>query len=288
MNKNTIESCFLPSGLNFGTGGVRAKMNLGTSVLNKYTYAQLTYALAKYLKNKYKSRNITVVIGHDNRLNSDTFTLVTAEVLTSFGIKVILFPNNELVPTPLVSFTIRNNKATAGIVITASHNPKEYNGFKIYDENGCQATEEITGKISSFINRTINILDIKYKPNPKLISYVAEDIYVKYFKSNTNTIVNKKIINIDKKQPVVFTGHHGTTSKLMPYFLNKYLNFNILPVREQCEHDPNFTNSPFPNPEDYKSFDKAIKYANKIGSNICIGTDPDGDRIGVCIKHNGI
>jgi phosphomannomutase len=287
MKDDEIESSFMERGLSFGTGGVRAKMGYGTSVLNMYTYAQLADAFANYLVKKYHSNNFKVVIGHDNRKYSDEFTKKVADVLTSFGISIILFPNNELVPTPLVSFAIRTTKAKAGIVITASHNPKEYNGFKIYDENGCQATEEITHKVSQIVNKPIDILKLNHKPNPSLIAYASKNIYDQYFRSCIGTIINKSIINIKKSLPIVFTGHHGTASKLMPLFLNKYLHFNVLPVKEQCKYDLNFTNSPLPNPEDTNSFDNAIKYAEQIGSEICMGTDPDADRVGVCIKHKG-
>jgi phosphomannomutase len=259
-------------------------MGMGTMKMNRFTYTQLSYTYGKYLVNKF-GKNKTVIIGHDNRLNSDTFAILCANVLTSFGLKPLLFKNNKLMPTPIISYAIRQTKSIGGIIVTASHNPKEYNGFKVYNPDGGQVLPDVVEQITKYMCKPIDILDIVYKPNKKLIGYVNDSLINKYMNDVQAALVDKSVTRKTKSFPIVFTGHHGTSCKLIPIFLKK-LKFNVKPVIKQCFYNPNFINSPVSNPEDFKSFDLAIKQANKIKSKIIIGIDPDADRMAVCLKHH--
>jgi phosphomannomutase len=271
--------------MSFGTAGVRGKMGMGTMRMNRFTYANLTQAYAKYIVDKF-GKNKSVVVGHDNRLNSDQFSMLAAEVLSSFGIKVLLFAKNQLMPTPIVSYAIRQTKSVGGLIITASHNPKEYNGFKAYHDDGGQILPPVAKAIVKNFKKPREILELTYKPQTKLISYLSNDIVNKYFTDAQRVLINQKKLLTSKKFPVVLTAHHGTACKLLPKFLSQ-LHFNVKPVPAQMFYSPTFVNSPISNPEDIKSFDLSIKQADKIKSDICIGVDPDADRMAVCIKHQG-
>jgi phosphomannomutase len=271
--------------MSFGTAGVRGKMGMGTMRMNRFTYANLVQAYAKYIISTY-GKNKTVVIGHDNRWNSDTFALLAANVLSSFDIPVLLFAKNQLMPTPIVSYAIRQTKSVGGLIITASHNPKEYNGFKAYHNDGGQILPPVAKAIVKELKKPSAILNITYQAKPKLISYLTNDILNKYFKDVRHVLINKKELTQKKTFPVVLTAHHGTACKLLPKFLQQ-LRFNVKPVQAQMFYDPNFTNSPISNPEDIKSFVLSIKQAEQMKSKICIGVDPDADRMAVCIKHDG-
>lgn len=197
-----------------------------------------------------------------------------------------MFKNNELMPTPIISYAIRELKACGGIIITASHNPKDYNGFKAYNPDGGQILPDVAKQIEKLMPAPSKILDIKYKPNIKNICSISQSVVDSYLTKAKCAIVDQKIIKQKKSFPIIFTGHHGTSCKLLPKFL-KSLGFNVIPVKEQCYSDPMFTNSPSSNPEFADSFKLSIKYANKYKSKICIGIDPDADRMAVMINHNG-
>lgn len=278
-----IATYFSDNHLCFGTAGIRAKMGMGTNLMNRYTYQQFTIGYAKYLCNKYP-HNPTVIIGHDNRYHSDEFTKICANVLTSYGIKVYLFKNNHLIPTPIVSYLIREMNLTGGIIITASHNPKEYNGYKVYNHDGGQILPDVAKQIEKYMPPNHSILDIKITPNTKLIHEIDESYINHYFLAITKVLVNRDFLTTKKTYPVVVTTHHGTASNYLPSFI-KQLKFNVYPVKQQCIVDPAFTNSPLPNPEDPKSFDAAIKLADQHNAKICLGVDPDADRLAIMIKH---
>ncbi|MDE7433984.1 MAG: hypothetical protein K2M43_02550, partial [Mycoplasmoidaceae bacterium] len=224
-------------------------------------------------------------IGHDNRLNSKKYSLLCAKVLSSFGIKVYLFKNNQMVPTPIISYTIRQLRANGGIIVTASHNPKEYNGFKVYNPDGGQILPEVANEISKYMPKPDCILNIKYKPDLSKIVEIDDKYIDSYIFAARQVLVDLSIIDKKKTFPVIFTGHHGTSVQLLPKFL-KSLGFNVIPVKEQCYEDPNFTNSPSSNPEAKDSFDLAIKYAKKHKAKIILGIDPDADRMAVMINHH--
>jgi phosphomannomutase len=275
---------FADETMKFGTAGVRGKMGPGTTRMNRFAYANLTQAYAKYIVRQY-GKNKSIVVGHDNRMNSDVYALLAAKVLSSFGIKVLLFNKNSLMPTPIVSYAIRQTNSVGGLIITASHNPKEYNGFKAYHDDGGQILPDIAKMVEQHFIKPTELLDFEYTPKPKLISFLSNGIVEHYFKDAQCVLINRKELKEKKKYPIVLTAHHGTASKLLPKFLNN-LNFKIKPVRAQMFYSPTFVNSPISNPEDIKSFDLSIKQADQLHSDICIGVDPDADRMAVCIKHN--
>jgi phosphomannomutase len=281
-----VELYFSDKLLTFGTAGVRAKMGLGTQRLNRFTYTQLAIGYGQYIANTF-GPNATVVIGHDNRLHSKKYALLCARVLSSLGINVLLFGHNHLMPTPIVSYTIRATKASGGIIITASHNPKDYNGFKAYNPDGGQILPDVAKQITTHMPKPSEILNINYTPQYKRIDYLSNYlVYKRYFDDATKALINQVSIMYKKKYPVVFTGHHGTAAKLLPKFLKK-LHYHVKPVKKQSFYSSDFVNSPCANPEDPKSFDLAIKLANKVQSDIIIGVDPDADRMAIMIKHEG-
>jgi phosphomannomutase len=285
LSEQEIALYFSEKPLLYGTAGVRAKMGLGTQRLNRFTYAQLAYGYGRYVRNTF-GVNATIIIGHDNRLNSDSFAYLCAQVLSSLGINVLLFGRNRLMPTPIVSYAIRTVKASGGIIITASHNPSEYNGFKAYNPDGGQVLPKVAKKIEDYTPGASELLNINYATQNNRINYLSNHMVCKrYFEDATTALVNPVSTVFKKPYPVVFTGHHGTTVKLIPRFLAK-LRYHIKPVKKQSFYSPTFVNSPCANPEDPESFALAIKYAEKVHSNIIIGVDPDGDRMAIMIKHD--
>lgn len=279
-----INSYFCTKPLNFGTAGIRGTMGPGTGQMNEFTYTQYAIGYGKYIL-KHFPKNPAVVIGHDNRLNSDKFSLICANVLTSLGIKAYLFENNHLTPTPIISYCIRAINAVGGIIVTASHNPKEYNGFKVYNPDGGQILPEAADEITKYMPSCIGLTKLNIKPNKNLIRTLDESIVDSYFIMAQKALVNRDIVNHKKDYPIVITTHHGTASEYLPKFL-KSLNFNVLPVKEQCFPNPNFINSPSSNPEYFDSFNLATKLAEKNHAKIMLGIDPDADRMAVMVKHN--
>lgn len=288
MKVNELKKAFSNKELAFGTAGIRAKIGPGTQYLNDFVYQQMAIGYAKYIL-KQNHKNPTVVIGHDNRLYSDKFALVCAKVLIAYGINVLLFEDNKLMPTPIISYAITRFKASGGINITASHNPKTDNGFKAYNNLGAQILPCDAKIIIDNMPKSSSILSIELPKESKKgrISYIDyKKITTEYFKVVAqNAIINHKIFdshkNPIKKMPIVFTGHHGTTSKLMPAFL-RFLGFKkVYVVPSQQKIDPDFPGSPITNPEDDRSFDEAIKLAEKVGATIIFGCDPDGDRMAI-------
>jgi phosphomannomutase len=284
LTPQEIDAYFSEQPLVFGTAGVRGKMGMGTQRMNRFTYGQLASAYALYIQAKFPDPR--VVIGHDNRHNSDKFAELCADILSSYGIKVLLFKHNHLMPTPIISYAIRQTKSSGGIIITASHNPKEYNGFKIYNPDGGQVLPKVVDEITINFEKQDNIINYKFHPNRHLISQMDNKLIKRYFTDALSALVNTGFINVQKDYPIVFTGHHGTSSKLLPKFL-KSLKFNIKPVRSQCFYDAEFTNSPISNPETIDSFAASFAYANSLNAKICIGVDPDADRMAIAIKKDG-
>ena len=266
--------------ISFGTGGIREIMGVGTNRINKYTISLITQGLSNHLKEKHKNSEISAVIAFDCRNNSIEFAKQTANILTANGIKTFIF--NELAPTPLLSFAIRKLKCSCGIIITASHNPKEYNGYKVYDKSGAQITPPQDRDILNHIN-SINISDINFKSKPILINKLDKQIDKEFISTSVKYIPD---INIKetKNIKIVFTPLHGTSIRIIPKLL-EYAGFNSINIlKSQSTPDGNFTNASSPNPEEKKSFDKAIELSKNIDGNIIIATDPDADRIGIVIK----
>ncbi len=275
LDNKEIEECFYKE-LSFGTGGIRAIMNPGPNKLNIYTIRKNTEGYARYVNDQ---NGKAVVIAYDNRHNSDKFALEAAKVLSSHGIMVYLF--DTLRPTPELSFAVRYLKAFGGIVITASHNPPEYNGYKIYDKYGCQCVLRDTNKIAKYIESVDDLLSIKINPNDSLIKYIGENVDNAYYKV-LETVQERPELN--KNIKVVYTPLHGTGHIPIKVMLEK-LGYNYNAVEEQCNPDPNFSNVRSLNPENKDAFNIAIKLAEKEAADLIVATDPDCDRLGIMVRH---
>lgn len=283
MSEDDINRFFTDDKMTFGTAGIRATMGPGTNQINTFTYQQMAEGFARWLL--LTKENPSVVVAHDNRKNADFYSKVVAKVLTSFGIKVIFFPNNELKATPITSYAIRMAKADGGIIITASHNPKNYLGFKVYNSFGAQILPDDANKIVALMPENNTILDNEYAINNDLIEYFDNSITESYFKDATKCLIHT---DVDKEKifPIIFTAHHGTASHDLPNFLNTLGYKNVIKVEQQCVPDSNFTYSPISNPEDKRSFELSLKYAEKNKSDIMLAVDPDSDRLAVAVLHD--
>ncbi len=283
-NEDEIKESFYDE-LTFGTAGMRGIIGAGTNKMNIYTLRRANYGYGQFLKNKYHE-NISVVIACDNRIYSKEFADECVKVLSTFGIKCYIF--EDIMPTPVLSFAIRYLNANGGIVITASHNSKEYNGYKIYDDNGCQLIPELASEVINNMNYCpdyfeIKVNDLDYCKKNNLLEFVSEEVVDNYINLITNLSTIKNIKKNDFT--IIFSPLHGTTTKIATNILKK-LNYCYVAVEEQCNNDPLFSTVEFPNPEDHNALSLSIKYAKKYNADICFATDPDGDRIGVSVKNN--
>lgn len=284
LSSEEIEDAFYKE-LSFGTAGMRGIIGLGTNRMNKYTIRKANYGYGKFLKDKYKE-NISIVIARDNRFKSDEFMEECIKVLSTFNIKCYIF--EDITPTPILSFAIRNLNANGGIVITASHNSKEYNGYKIYDENGCQLIPEYANKVIDNMKECpdyfdIQFNDLNYCKEKKLYEYVPDYVIDNYMRMLLSIPINDSISKENFK--IIFSSLHGTTGKFANNILKK-LNYEFKTVEEQLIPDPNFSTVCYPNPEDINALSMSIEYAKKYNADICFATDPDGDRIGIAVKNN--
>lgn len=277
LNPKEIEDSFYQN-LEFGTGGIRGIMGVGTNRLNKYTLGKATQGLSNYLKEQFCDK-ILVVIAYDVRNNSKEFARLVADVFTANGIYVYLFENFR--PTPELSFAVRYLKCQAGIVLTASHNPPEYNGYKVYFDDGAQVAppheENIIRKIHD-----LDFSDINFDGNEKLITIIGEEIDEQFMKMCLEFGSYKTDANSNLK--VVFTSIHGTTIAIIRKILQK-AGFNFFIVEEQSVPSGNFPTVKSPNPEDPESLKMAIEKAYQVNADLVVGTDPDGDRLGVAARN---
>ena len=280
-NEDQLEDSFYKN-LEFGTGGMRGLMGVGTNRINKYTLGKNTQGLSNYLMKVFKS-NISVAIAYDCRNNSKELAKVVADVFSANNIKVYLF--SDLRPTPELSFALKHLKCQCGIVLTASHNPPEYNGYKVYWEDGGQIVPPEDQNIINEINK-LGYREIKFKSNSNLIEYIdkeVDDVFIKNSIQNGKLSDNKEIKN---KLNIVFTSLHGTSITLIPEVLKKAGFNNVYIVEEQKIPDGNFPTVKSPNPEETEALDMALKLGNKHNADIVIGTDPDGDRFGIAVRNN--
>ncbi len=271
--------------LNFGTAGLRGKILWGTNSINDYTIAKATYSFGKWLLNTYAAdaTKYGIVVAHDNRRFGVHYSLIVASVLAEMKIPVFLFKENQPCPTPLLSYTVVNNKFVGGINITASHNPPSDSGFKVYDALGKQLANKETTKIQEISNGVENIFTIPRLENKE--QYLDESYFDNYLDRIKKEIPFIKIPT-KKDLKIVFCANNGTAAK----FARPLLDFSRVEyefVKEQEYPDENFTNTPHPNPQDIESYDLAKVYGDKSDADLIFATDPDADRFGIMIKHQG-
>ena len=268
--------------LEFGTGGLRGIMGAGPNRMNKYTIAKATKGYADYLKSRYKGE-ISVAIAYDSRNNSQYFSRVAAGVLAANGIKVYIY--NTLMPTPVLSFTAKHLGCNGGIVLTASHNPKEYNGYKIYDEKGCQLVPQFASQVITFVNavedlQSIEIMNFEDGVKNGIITEIGDDVLDAFLKE-----VKKQSIYEEKSDlKIVYTALHGTGNIPVRKALS---GMNVSIVKSQELPDGNFSTVRSPNPEEKDALTIAIEQAKLENADLVLGTDPDCDRVGTAVLHNG-
>ncbi len=271
--------------LEFGTGGLRGVLGAGTNRINKYIVRKTTQGYAEYVKKAGKEAcERGVVIAHDNRRFSVEFCRETAGVLAANGIKAYIF--DSLRPTPELSFAVRHMNAFGGVVITASHNPPEYNGYKLYDERGCQLIPEVNDLVVDEISKIEDPLTVKALTLDEagdLITVLGADVDESYYKAVMSICVCP---DVKKDIKIVYSPQHGTGNIPVRTVLDR-LGYNVIPVVEQCEPDTEFSNTQNPNPETDGAYVLAIEYAKKYDADIVITNDPDCDRLGVAVKRDG-
>lgn len=282
-DKKEIEDRFYKD-LEFGTGGLRGIMGAGANRMNKYTVGKATKGLCEYLKNEFAGEK-SVVIAYDSRNNSKAFAECAAEVLCYNGIKTFLF--EEIMPTPVLSFSVRYLNCNAGIVITASHNPKEYNGYKVYDKYGCQLVPQYADKVISYINNVKDIKSVKHMNLNMALSngyltYIGDEVLNSYISEVEKMAVYKETSDLK----IVYTPLHGTGNIPVRKVLSD-MSFDVSVVKEQAVADGNFTTVRSPNPEEKDALNMALEQAKRANADLVIGTDPDCDRVGVGVLHNG-
>ena len=281
MSEEELHEAFYTN-LKFGTGGMRGIIGPGTNRMNIYTLRKANNGYGNYLIKNFKKPS--VIIAYDSRHMSHEFAVDSANVLATMGIKVYLF--DRITPTPVLSFAIRHIQASGGIVITASHNPSQYNGYKVYDNDGCQLLPDAVNKVIKEINEGLDVFDMQlgnfdeYVSTGKII-YVGDNINNAYIEEVKKVSVFPKINKLGK---VVFTPLHGTGAYIGERLL-KELGYDYYCVTEQMIPDPDFKTVPSPNPEDHRAFDLAIKLAKEKGADLVLATDPDADRLGTAILH---
>mgnify|MGYP002507538555 CR=1 FL=1 len=283
MSEEEIDKFFSNNKLGFGTAGIRATAGPGTNQMNKFTYQQMSEGFSKWILNK--AADPVVIVAHDNRKNADYYAMVVAETLTSFGVKVILYKDNQIKATPIVSYSVRSANADGAIIVTASHNPKNYLGFKVYGRSGGQILDDDANEIIANMPECETIVNNRYTPNHDLISYFDDEITENYFLASHRCLI-KTELNREKSFPVILTPHHGTACYDLPKLLRSLGYSNIILAAQQANPDSNFTYSPSFNPEEKSSFNLSLKYAEKYGASIMLGVDPDSDRLAVAVKHN--
>ena len=272
--------------IEFGTAGMRGLLGPGTNRINLHTIRKANVGFAEYIcANGEEAKERGIAIGYDNRHMSYEFAMDSAKVLATYGIRSYVF--ESLRPTPELSFAVRHFNCFGGIMVTASHNPKEYNGYKLYDEKGCQLVPHLAQQVIDRVNAVEDELAINATPTAEqeaLITVIGKDVdeayYAEVLKIQMNPEVNKDNVKI------IFTPEHGTANVPVKELYTR-CGYNFVAVEEQCAPDPDFSNTPTPNPEEAGAYDLAIEYAKKEDADIILVCDPDADRMGVGVKHEG-
>lgn len=271
--------------LEFGTGGLRGIMGVGSNRMNIYTVGAATQGLSNYLNANFKDlEQISVVVGHDCRNNSRLFAEISADIFSANGIKVYLF--EDMRPTPEMSFAIRYLGCQSGIILTASHNPKEYNGYKAYWDDGAQVLAPHDKGIIDEVNKIASAADIKFKGNPDLIQIIGEDIDKAYLDAVKTVSIEPEAIARHKDMKIVYTPIHGTGMTLIPRALKMWGFENVYTVPEQMVKDGNFPTVVSPNPENAEALTMAIDLAKKVDADLVMASDPDADRVGIACKND--
>lgn len=272
--------------LEFGTGGLRGVMGVGTNRINKYTVGMATQGYANYLKKVYPADHISIAIAHDSRNNSRQFAEITAHVMAANGIKVFLF--ESLRPTPELSFAIRNLGCKGGVVCTASHNPKEYNGYKAYWNDGGQLVPPHDKNVIIEVDKIASVDEVKWSGGEELIQLIGKDMDEAYWSMAKELSVYPEIIAKQHDLKIVYTPIHGTGIMLVPELLKRYGFTHVTIVEEQAKPDGNFPTVVYPNPEESEAMSMGLKKAKELDADILLGTDPDADRVGIAVKdHKG-
>ena len=269
--------------LAFGTGGLRGLMGIGSNRINEYTVAMATQGFANYLKEAFPNEQIKVAIAHDSRNNAKLYTRITAEVFSANDILVYLF--KELRPTPILSFAIRILQCHGGVVLTASHNPKEYNGYKAYWNDGAQLIAPHDDQVIKNVKSIQSIDEVKFDKKSALIKYLDDTIDRQYLDMIASLSLSSPQKNKASNLNIVFSPIHGTGITLVPSALDKFGFENVTVVSEQAQPNGDFPTVIYPNPEEAEALEIALKTAKKINADLVLATDPDADRVGIAVKN---
>lgn len=283
-NTEELTDAFYRS-LEFGTGGLRGVMGVGTNRMNKYTVGMATQGFANYLKRSFQGE-IKVAIAHDSRNNSRFFAEVTANVMAANGIKVFLF--ESLRPTPELSFCIRHLQCQGGVVLTASHNPREYNGYKAYWNDGAQLVPPHDKNVILEVEKISSVSEVKWSGGESNITIIGKEIDEAYLTMLKGLSVYPEVIEKQHDMRIVYTPIHGTGITLVPEVLKRFGFTNVHVVEEQAQPDGNFPTVVYPNPEEAEAMSIGLRKAEQLDADILLGTDPDSDRVGIAVKdHTG-
>ncbi|MDX1636846.1 MAG: phospho-sugar mutase [Balneolaceae bacterium] len=270
--------------LEFGTGGIRGIMGIGSNRVNKYTFGSAAQGFSNFLTNNYPGQQVKVAIAHDCRNNSEILARVVADVFSANGIHVYLF--DGLRPTPELSFAIRELNCHGGVMLTASHNPKEYNGFKAYGSDGGQLVSPEDKMVMDEVQKIEDVDDIKFDGNDELIERIGKEIDEQYLDAIADLSISRDAIKRQKDLKIVFSPIHGTAGVIGPPALKRYGFENVTFVEEQMTFDGNFPTVEYPNPEEKEAMTMALDKAREIDADLVMATDPDADRVGIAVKDN--
>ena len=269
--------------LEFGTGGLRGIMGIGTNRVNKYTLGMATQGLSNYLKKVYSDEQIKVVIAHDNRNNAERFASIVADVFSANGIHVYFF--ESLRPTPELSFAIRELGCHSGVMLTASHNPKEYSGYKAYWSDGCQVIKPHDINIIAEVDKIESVDQINFERDEALVEMIGPEMDQNYIDRVASESIYPEVIESQKDLNIVFSPIHGTAVDIVPRALKKVGFTNVNLVEEQCTVDGDFPTVIYPNPEEKEALTMALNKAKETNADLVMATDPDADRVGIAIKN---
>ncbi|WP_162427085.1 phospho-sugar mutase [Pontibacter pudoricolor] len=270
--------------LEFGTGGLRGIMGAGSNRMNRYTLGMATQGLCNYLKQNFPGERVKVAIAHDSRNNSPEFARIATDIFSANDIEVYLF--QALRPTPQLSFAIRHLGCQSGVVVTASHNPKEYNGYKVYWNDGAQVTAPHDKNIIAEVNKITSIDEVKFEPKPNNIHLLGPEMDEAYITKVLGLSVSHEAIRRQHDLKIVYTPLHGTGITLVPEVLKRFGFSNVTIVDEQAEPNGNFPTVVYPNPEEKEAMTLALNKAREIDADIVMATDPDADRVGIAVKND--